>query len=104
MCIFTYVCVCPQFAPAAIEASPRQLEGSAEEPPTAVALEVDESSPGEELQKLTKETREAAAVPAGAPKAQAVILEGALGRKHELEATGKKASNRSEFRFYCSFP
>ncbi|XP_048831695.1 spectrin beta chain, erythrocytic isoform X1 [Brienomyrus brachyistius] len=88
-------------APAAVEPTPSQLEASAEELTAAVALEVDESSPEEDLQKLTKETKEAATLPMGAPRGQAVLLEGTLGRKHELEATGKKASNRSWNNLYC---
>lgn len=41
-----------------------------------------------------KEPERAATMPAEALRAQTVLQEGMLGRKHDVDGTGKKASNR----------
>ncbi|XP_028251670.1 spectrin beta chain, erythrocytic isoform X2 [Parambassis ranga] len=48
-----------------------------------------------------KESERAATMPAEALRAQTVLLEGMLGRKHDVDGTGKKASNRSWNTLYC---
>ncbi|XP_037341699.2 spectrin beta chain, erythrocytic isoform X2 [Pungitius pungitius] len=47
------------------------------------------------------ELERAATMPADTPRAQAVLQEGVLGRKHDVEGSGKKASNRSWNNLYC---
>ncbi|CAL8298832.1 unnamed protein product [Arctogadus glacialis] len=43
----------------------------------------------------------AATMPSEGPRAPALLQEGTLGRKHDLEGPGKKASNRSWNSLYC---
>uniref|UniRef100_A0A673CRK1 Spectrin beta chain n=1 Tax=Sphaeramia orbicularis TaxID=375764 RepID=A0A673CRK1_9TELE len=49
----------------------------------------------------TKEPERAATMPTEPPRAQTVLQEGMLGRKHDVEGSGKKASNRSWNTLYC---
>ncbi|XP_070836102.1 spectrin beta chain, erythrocytic isoform X1 [Chaetodon trifascialis] len=48
-----------------------------------------------------KEPERAATMPMEPLRAQAVLQEGLLGRKHDLDGSGKKASNRSWNNLYC---
>uniref|UniRef100_A0A8C9ZMQ2 Spectrin beta chain n=1 Tax=Sander lucioperca TaxID=283035 RepID=A0A8C9ZMQ2_SANLU len=48
-----------------------------------------------------KEPERAATMPMEIVRAQTVLQEGMLGRKHDLESSGKKASNRSWNNLYC---
>ncbi|XP_068436471.1 spectrin beta chain, erythrocytic isoform X2 [Clinocottus analis] len=48
-----------------------------------------------------REPERAATMPAGALGAQSVLQEGPLGRKHDVDGSGKKASNRSWNSLYC---
>ncbi|XP_037652637.1 spectrin beta chain, erythrocytic isoform X2 [Sebastes umbrosus] len=48
-----------------------------------------------------KEPERAATMPVETPRAQTVLQEGMLGRKHDVEGSGKKASNRSWNNLYC---
>lgn len=48
-----------------------------------------------------KEPERAATMPVETVRAQTVLQEGTLGRKHDVEGSGKKASNRSWNNLYC---
>ncbi|XP_036397627.1 spectrin beta chain, erythrocytic [Megalops cyprinoides] len=91
----------------AVEPSSGQLDGSTELSTALAVSEVQGSGSGQmepsgpELQLPPKEPERAATLPTESPRSQAVLLEGMLGRKHELEAAGKKASNRSWNNLYC---
>ncbi|XP_074548254.1 spectrin beta chain, erythrocytic isoform X2 [Halichoeres trimaculatus] len=50
---------------------------------------------------MPKEPEKAATMPAQPLRAQAVLQEGMLGRKHDVDGSGKKASNRSWSNLYC---
>ncbi|XP_029900365.1 spectrin beta chain, erythrocytic isoform X1 [Myripristis murdjan] len=50
---------------------------------------------------ISKEPERASTMPTEPLRAQAVLLEGTLGRKHDMEGSGKKASNRSWNNLYC---
>ncbi|KAJ8401132.1 hypothetical protein AAFF_G00387140 [Aldrovandia affinis] len=86
----------------AVEPSPRQVDRSVEELVVQPVSETQESSSGPsglELQLPPRETERAVTLPTDPPRT--VQQEGMLGRKHELEGTGKKASNRSWNNLYC---
>ncbi|XP_030641796.1 spectrin beta chain, erythrocytic [Chanos chanos] len=51
--------------------------------------------------EVPKEQERAATLPTEPPRTQAVILEGTLARKHEMEGPNKKAANRSWNNLYC---
>lgn len=57
----------------------------------SASIELDPSMSG---QVASREPEKAQTLPAEPPRTQAIILEGILTRKHELEPAGKKASNR----------
>ncbi|TNM95775.1 hypothetical protein fugu_016858 [Takifugu bimaculatus] len=50
---------------------------------------------------LPAEPEKAATMPVEASRAQTVLQEGPLGRKHDVEGSGKKSSNRSWNNLYC---
>ncbi|XP_034531254.1 spectrin beta chain, erythrocytic [Notolabrus celidotus] len=50
---------------------------------------------------MPKEPERAATMPAEPVRALTVLQEGMLGRKHDVEGSGKKASNRSWNNLYC---
>ncbi|XP_067099626.1 spectrin beta chain, erythrocytic isoform X1 [Osmerus mordax] len=68
-----------------------EMQGSA-------SLEMEPSVSGQ----TPREAERATTLPAEPLRAQVVLQEGMLGRKHDLEAFGKKASNRSWNNLYCA--
>uniref|UniRef100_A0A8C9WPU3 Spectrin beta chain n=1 Tax=Scleropages formosus TaxID=113540 RepID=A0A8C9WPU3_SCLFO len=92
---------------AIIEPSSGQVDGTAGDSTAPVVSEahgvgteeVEPSVSGEP--QPSRETDRAATLPTEPPRGQTVLLEGTLGRKHELEAAGKRASNRSWNNLYC---
>ncbi|KAI1895207.1 hypothetical protein AGOR_G00103930 [Albula goreensis] len=90
-----------------IDPSSGQMDGSVEESTALAVSEMQASSSGQAgpsdagLQPPPKETERAATLPMDAPRTQTVLQEGTLGRKHDLEKAGKKASNRSWNNLYC---
>lgn len=78
------------------------LEGSAADSTLPIQSEMRESGSLELESALestappppSKEAEKAATMPVEPLRTQAVLLEGMLGRKHDLEGSGKKASNR----------
>ncbi|XP_037550656.1 spectrin beta chain, erythrocytic [Nematolebias whitei] len=87
----------------AVEPSLSQLEGAAGEPTVpidsemraSVSLELDPP-----VSVIPEEAERAATMPT-APLPSQIIQEGMLCRKHDVEGSGKKASNRSWNNLYC---
>ncbi|XP_028856449.1 spectrin beta chain, erythrocytic-like [Denticeps clupeoides] len=79
------------------EPSSGQVDGTAGD---SAALVVSESGLPD-LDLASGELDRAQTLPAEAPRVQPVIRDGPLIRKHELEASGKKAPNRSWNSLYC---
>ncbi|KAJ8289137.1 hypothetical protein COCON_G00017960 [Conger conger] len=90
-----------------VDPSSGQLDGSVEDSAAQPVLEaVPEGSVSEltgpsSLAPPPRDTEKAATLPTDPPRSQAVLQEGMLGRKHELDGAGKKASNRSWNNLYC---
>ncbi|XP_064167267.1 spectrin beta chain, erythrocytic isoform X1 [Anguilla rostrata] len=84
-----------------------RMDGSVEEPAALPVPETQASGSGQAgpsapgLAPPPRDTEKAATLPTDPPRSQAVLLKGMLGRKHELDGTGKKASNRSWNTLYC---
>ncbi|XP_013917103.1 PREDICTED: spectrin beta chain, erythrocytic isoform X1 [Thamnophis sirtalis] len=74
-------------------------------PETEINVDTEEMSTKESLFKVVQtpvsEIDETATLPAQMDKSHSVQLEGYLGRKHDLEAPNKRASNRSWNTLYC---
>lgn len=90
----------PQSGSGAVAPSTSQLEGTAGDSTVPIESEMKESGSLELLDPSVsaaslKEPERAATLPTELLKAPAVLLEGMLGRKHDVEGSGKKASNRS---------
>lgn len=82
----------------AIEPTSGLLEGTAGDSTVPIVSEMRESG-SLELEpsvsvEMPKEPERAATMPAEPLRAQTVLQEGMLGRKHDVEGSGKKASNR----------
>uniref|UniRef100_A0A671YVH8 Spectrin beta chain n=1 Tax=Sparus aurata TaxID=8175 RepID=A0A671YVH8_SPAAU len=89
----------------AIEPTSGLLEGTAGDSTVPIVSEMRESG-SLELEpsvsvEMPKEPERAATMPAEPLRAQTVLQEGMLGRKHDVEGSGKKASNRSWINLYC---
>ncbi|KAM9707495.1 spectrin beta chain, erythrocytic isoform 1-T1 [Menidia menidia] len=69
-----------------------EMRGSA-----SLELEPESAMPAETPQQPER----AATMPSEPRRSHAVLLEGMLGRKHDVEGSGKKASNRSWNNLYC---
>uniref|UniRef100_A0AAQ6ALL5 Spectrin beta chain n=1 Tax=Amphiprion ocellaris TaxID=80972 RepID=A0AAQ6ALL5_AMPOC len=89
----------------AVEPSSGLLEGTAGDSTVPIVSEIRESASLElepSLSSVTpKEPERAATMPMEPLRAQTVLQEGMLGRKHDVEGSGKKASNRSWNNLYC---
>ncbi|XP_071771752.2 spectrin beta chain, erythrocytic [Centroberyx gerrardi] len=95
----------------AVEPSSAVLEGTAgdstvpmvSEMRESASLELDPSvsAPIPILSPSPREPERAATMPTEPLRAQAVLQEGVLGRKHDMDGSGKKASNRSWNNLYC---
>uniref|UniRef100_A0A673CRG9 Spectrin beta chain n=1 Tax=Sphaeramia orbicularis TaxID=375764 RepID=A0A673CRG9_9TELE len=89
----------------AVEPSSGLPEGTAGDSTVPVVSEMRESGSLELEPSIsvatTKEPERAATMPTEPPRAQTVLQEGMLGRKHDVEGSGKKASNRSWNTLYC---
>ncbi|XP_044294176.1 spectrin beta chain, erythrocytic isoform X1 [Varanus komodoensis] len=74
-------------------------------PETEIKVDHEETSTKESLFKVAQtpvsEIDETATLPAQLDRSHSVQLEGYLGRKHDLEAPNKRASNRSWNTLYC---
>lgn len=87
-----------------------QLEGTAGETTAPAASSEMKESASLELDPsisvgTAKEPEKSATMPAESLRSQAVLLEGTLSRKHDVEGSGKKASNRcsrEDFWPFCS--
>uniref|UniRef100_A0A8K9WKU0 Calponin-homology (CH) domain-containing protein n=1 Tax=Oncorhynchus mykiss TaxID=8022 RepID=A0A8K9WKU0_ONCMY len=98
-----------QSASGAVEVEPSlgQLEGTAGDSTVPMVSEMQDASSLELLdasvsgQTPREGEPRAATLPADPLSPKAVLQEGMLGRKHDLEAAGKKASNRSWNNLYC---
>lgn len=82
----------------AVEPSTGLLEGTAGDSTLPIESEMRESG-SLELESsvsalMPKEPERAATMPTEPLRAQTVLQEGMLGRKHDVEGSGKKASNR----------
>ncbi|XP_041927418.1 spectrin beta chain, erythrocytic isoform X1 [Alosa sapidissima] len=93
-------------ASAAVEPTSGHTEGTVGDSTVPIVSEMHESAsieldPSVSSQVASREPEKAQTLPAEPPRTQAVILEGTLTRKHELEPAGKKASNRSWNNLYC---
>lgn len=80
-----------------VEPSTGPLEGTAGDSTVPIESEMRESG-SLELPSVSalmpKEPERAATMPTEPLRAQTVLQEGMLGRKHDVEGSGKKASNR----------
>ncbi|KAM7403418.1 hypothetical protein PAMA_004056 [Pampus argenteus] len=89
----------------AVEYSSGQLEGTAGDSTVLIVSEMRESGSLELESSISgvtpKEPERAATMPLEPLRAQTVLQEGMLGRKHDMEGSGKKASNRSWNNLYC---
>ncbi|XP_052001411.1 spectrin beta chain, erythrocytic-like isoform X2 [Xyrauchen texanus] len=88
-----------------IEPSSGRGDGTAGDSTVPLVSEIQESGsleldPSTSIQ-VTRETEKAVTLPTESSQAQPVLLEGTLGRKHEMEGPNKKASNRSWNNLYC---
>ncbi|XP_072314307.1 spectrin beta chain, erythrocytic isoform X2 [Eucyclogobius newberryi] len=89
----------------AVAPSTSQLEGTAGDTTVPIESEMKESGslelePSVSVSSL-KEPERASTLPPESQKSQAVLQEGLLGRKLDVEESGKKASNRSWNNLYC---
>ncbi|KAK7904446.1 hypothetical protein WMY93_017053 [Mugilogobius chulae] len=89
----------------AVAPSTSQLEGTAGDTTVPLESEMKESGslelePSASVSSL-KESERASTLPPESLKSQAVLQEGLLGRKLDVEGSGKKASNRSWNNLYC---
>ncbi|KAM8915258.1 spectrin beta chain, erythrocytic isoform 1-T2 [Spinachia spinachia] len=89
----------------AVEPSSGLLEEAAGDSTVPIGSEMRESGslelePSASVATLTEAER-AATMPVETLRAQAVLQEGTLGRKHDVEGSGKKTSNRSWNNLYC---
>uniref|UniRef100_A0A8C4ETZ6 Spectrin beta chain n=1 Tax=Dicentrarchus labrax TaxID=13489 RepID=A0A8C4ETZ6_DICLA len=89
----------------AVEPSSGLPEGTAGDSTVPIESEMKESG-SLELEPsvsvvMPKEPERAATMPLEPLRAQTVLQEGMLGRKHDVEGSGKKASNRSWNNLYC---
>ncbi|XP_011488466.2 spectrin beta chain, erythrocytic isoform X2 [Oryzias latipes] len=89
-----------------MDPSSAQLEGTAGETTALVASSDMRESASLELDPsisvgTPKEQEKSATMPAESIRSQAVLQEGMLSRKHDVEGSGKKASNRSWNSLYC---
>lgn len=82
----------------AVAPSTGTLEGTAGDSTVPIESEMKESGSLELAPSISvsipKEPERAATMPMDPPRAQTVLQEGLLGRKHDVEGSGKKASNR----------
>ncbi|XP_041827020.1 spectrin beta chain, erythrocytic isoform X1 [Melanotaenia boesemani] len=89
----------------AVEPSSGQLAGTAGDSTVLMVSEMGESASLEREPSVsamtTKEPERAATMPTEPLRGQAVLMEGMLGRKHDVEGSGKKASSRSWNNLYC---
>uniref|UniRef100_A0A8D3DJ88 Spectrin beta chain n=1 Tax=Scophthalmus maximus TaxID=52904 RepID=A0A8D3DJ88_SCOMX len=89
----------------AVEPSSCPPEGTAGDSTAPVVSEMRESGSLELESSVSfvtpREPERAATMPAEPLRAQAVLQEGTLGRKHDVEGSGKKASSRSWNSLYC---
>ncbi|KAM9354581.1 LOW QUALITY PROTEIN: spectrin beta chain, erythrocytic [Pholidichthys leucotaenia] len=89
----------------AAEPSLGLLEGTAGDSTVPIMSEMRESASLElepSVSMVTpKEPERAATMPVEPLRGQAVLQEGMLGRKHDVDSSGKKASNRSWNSLYC---
>ncbi|XP_034050754.1 spectrin beta chain, erythrocytic isoform X1 [Thalassophryne amazonica] len=90
----------------AVEPSSVLPEGTAGDSTVPILSEMRESAslelePSVVSVVTSEEPQRASTMPAGPQRAHAVLQEGVLGRKHDLEGSGKKASNRSWNSLYC---
>ncbi|XP_071381499.1 LOW QUALITY PROTEIN: spectrin beta chain, erythrocytic [Centroberyx affinis] len=92
----------------AVEPSSAVLEGTAGDSTVAMVSEMRESASLEldpsvsvDPDPIPREPERAATMPTEPLRAQAVLQEGVLGRKHDMDGSGKKASNRSWNNLYC---
>ncbi|KAL4656168.1 spectrin beta chain, erythrocytic-like [Arapaima gigas] len=92
---------------AAAEPSSGQTDGTAGDSAVPVVSEAHGDGAGDPEPSVSgeprsdRETDRAATLPAEQLRGPPVLLEGPLCRKHELEAAGKRASNRSWNTLYC---
>ncbi|XP_022079058.1 spectrin beta chain, erythrocytic isoform X2 [Acanthochromis polyacanthus] len=90
-----------------VEPSSGLQEGTAGDSTVPIVSEIRESAslelePEPSLSSVTpKEPERAATMPMESLRAQTVLQQGMLGRKHDVEGSGKKASNRSWNNLYC---
>uniref|UniRef100_A0A3Q1ITK0 Spectrin beta chain n=1 Tax=Anabas testudineus TaxID=64144 RepID=A0A3Q1ITK0_ANATE len=89
----------------AVEPSSGLLEGTAGDTTVPIESEMRESGSLELEPSVSlvtpKEPERAATMPVEPLRAQTVLQEGMLSRKHDVEGSGKKASNRSWNNLYC---
>ncbi|KAM6912333.1 spectrin beta chain, erythrocytic [Xenentodon cancila] len=89
----------------AMEPSSGQQEATAAESTAPIFSEIRESASLELEPSVSDvaptEPERAATMPTEPRRTQAVLQEGMLGRKHDIEGSGKKASNRSWNNLYC---
>ncbi|XP_072221502.1 spectrin beta chain, erythrocytic isoform X2 [Leuresthes tenuis] len=87
------------------EPSSGQWEGTPDDSMVQIASEMRERASPELEPSVSvvppKEPERAATMPTEPRRTQEVLLEGTLGRKHDVEGSGKKASNRSWNNLYC---
>ncbi|XP_049453117.1 spectrin beta chain, erythrocytic isoform X1 [Epinephelus fuscoguttatus] len=92
-------------ASGAVEPSSGLLEETAGDSTVPIVSEMRESGSLELEPSVSvvtpKEPERAATMPVETVRAQTVLQEGTLGRKHDVEGSGKKASNRSWNNLYC---
>ncbi|XP_061600290.1 spectrin beta chain, erythrocytic isoform X2 [Cololabis saira] len=89
----------------AMEPSSGQQEATAAAESTGPGVSEIRESASLELPSISEvaptEPERAATMPAEPRRTQPVLQEGVLGRKHDVEGSGKKASNRSWNNLYC---
>ncbi|XP_017158077.1 spectrin beta chain, erythrocytic isoform X2 [Poecilia reticulata] len=89
----------------AMEPSSGQLDGTAGDSTMPMVSEMRESASLELEPSVSvvtpREPERAATMPSETLRSQAVLQEGMLCRKHDVEGSGKKASNRSWNNLYC---
>ncbi|XP_014871899.1 spectrin beta chain, erythrocytic isoform X3 [Poecilia latipinna] len=89
----------------AMEPSSGQLDGTAGDSTMPMVSEMRESASLELEPSVSvvtpREPERAATMPSETQRSQAVLQEGMLCRKHDVEGSGKKASNRSWNNLYC---
>ncbi|MEQ2171129.1 hypothetical protein GOODEAATRI_007573, partial [Goodea atripinnis] len=87
------------------ESSSGQLDGTAGDSTVPIVSEIRESASLELEPSVSvlspQEPERAATMPSETQRTQPVLQEGMLCRKHDMEGSGKKASNRSWNNLYC---